>query len=80
MRSLPGWTPDEKWSVCGESASSRSDCRAWRTKPAQIAPALFPPEISVEIKALACELPATLGLPLSRLSVADVVRQAEHSG
>lgn len=80
MRSLPGWTPGEKWSVCGESASSRSDWRAWRNEPAQVVPGLFPPQISVEIKALACELPATLGLPLSRLSVADVARQAEHSG
>ena len=80
MRSRPGWTLGEKWSVCGESASSRSDWRAWRNEPAQVAPGLFPPEISVEIKALACELPATLGLPLSRLSVADVARQAEHWG
>lgn len=40
----------------------------------------FPPEFTVEIKALACELPATLGLPLSRLSVADVARHAQRSG
>ncbi len=38
------------------------------------------PELTVEIKALACELPATLGLPLSRLSVADVARHAQCSG
>lgn len=29
---------------------------------------------------MACELPATLGVPLSRLSVADVRHQAEHRG
>ena len=29
---------------------------------------------------MACELPATLGLPLSRLSVADVARHAQRSG
>jgi hypothetical protein len=40
----------------------------------------FPPELTIEIKALACELPATLGLPLSRLSVADVARHAQRSG
>jgi len=40
----------------------------------------LPPEIAVEIKALACELPASRGLPLSRLSVADVARQAERCG
>lgn len=34
----------------------------------------------VQVKALACELPATLGLPLSHLSVADVAQQARQSG
>jgi hypothetical protein len=32
------------------------------------------------VKALACELPSTLGVPLSRLSVADVRRQVEQRG
>jgi hypothetical protein len=32
----------------------------------------FPPEAIVAIKALACELPAELDLPLSRLSMADI--------
>ena len=34
----------------------------------------------MQIKALACELPATRGLPLSRLSCADIVREAQHCG
>jgi len=34
----------------------------------------------VQVKALACELPATFGLPLSRFSVADVAQQARQSG
>jgi hypothetical protein len=34
----------------------------------------------VQIKALACELPATRGLPLSRFSCADIVREAQHCG
>lgn len=34
----------------------------------------------MQIKAIACELPATLGLPLSRLSTADIVREAQRSG
>jgi len=34
----------------------------------------------VQVKALACELPATRGLPLSRLSTADVVREAQRCG
>lgn len=40
----------------------------------------FPPEAVIEIKALACELPAVLGLPLSRLSVGDVRREAIRRG
>jgi len=34
----------------------------------------------VQVKALACELPATRGLPLSRLSCADIAREAQRSG
>ena len=34
----------------------------------------------VAVKALACELPSTLGLPLSRLSAADVARAARATG
>jgi len=34
----------------------------------------------VQVKALACELPAILGLPLSRLSTADIAREAQRSG
>lgn len=34
----------------------------------------------MQIKALACELPATRGLPLSRFSCADIAREAQHCG
>ena len=34
----------------------------------------------MQVKALACELPATLGLPLSRFSVSDVAQQARQLG
>jgi hypothetical protein len=36
--------------------------------------------VVVQVKALACELPATLDLPLSRFSVADVAQQVRLSG
>jgi hypothetical protein len=36
--------------------------------------------VVVQVKALACELPTTLDLPLSRLSVADVAQQVRLSG
>lgn len=34
----------------------------------------------MQVKALACELPATRGLPLSRLSCADIAREAQRTG
>jgi hypothetical protein len=34
----------------------------------------------MEVKALACELPATSGIPLSRWSTADIARQVRSSG
>lgn len=40
----------------------------------------FPPEIAVEIKALACELPKEFGLPFSRFSCADIAGQAVQRG
>jgi hypothetical protein len=36
--------------------------------------------VVVQIKALACELPAATGLPLSRFSRRDLVREAARRG
>lgn len=47
---------------------------------ARVVPGLFPPELVVQIKALACELPAKHGLPLSRWSIGDLVQQVQQSG
>ncbi len=43
-------------------------------------PAFFPPQVVVEIKALACELPKERGLPFSRLSHADIAAEAVSRG
>jgi len=43
-------------------------------------PALFPPEIVVAVKALACQLPRQLGLPFSRLIHNEIARQAQKHG
>ena len=40
----------------------------------------FPPEIIVQVKALACELPAIHQVPLSRWSVPDLGREVRESG
>ena len=39
-------------------------------------PAFFPPQIVVEVKALACELPRERRLPFSRLRHADTAAEA----
>lgn len=48
--------------------------------PGRVVPGLFPPELVVQVKALACELPATHDVPLSRWSVADLGTQVRQSG
>ena len=51
-----------------------------KTFPAEADPLLFPPRVVAEVKALACELPAKLGLPLSRFSRADLRRHVLAAG
>jgi transposase len=52
----------------------------WRTGPAPADRPSFPPEARMEVKALACELPATSGVPLSRWSAGEVAREAIDRG
>lgn len=40
----------------------------------------FPPRVVVEVKALACELPSRLGLPLARWTCAELRREAMAQG
>lgn len=67
-------------SVSGANASLINACRAWRSDRDRAVPRFFPPEVVVQVKAIACELPSTLGLPLSRLSTADVMREVLRCG
>ena len=41
---------------------------------------VFPPEVVVQVKALACELPAQTDLPLSRFSRQDLAREVVARG
>ena len=43
-------------------------------------PRVFPPEVVVAVKSLACELPSRLGVPLSRLFVPDISTAAKERG
>lgn len=49
-----------------------SDYLAWRTGHGGVARRIFPPEVVVDIKALACELPSQSGIALSRYSVSEI--------
>lgn len=80
MRSPAGSIPGARWSASGASASSTNALPGLPSGHARDVLGVFPPEVIVQVKALACELPASLGLPLSRLSVADVAREACRSG
>lgn len=54
--------------------------RAWRNVNGPDDPGLFPPDVVVSIKAIACEPPADAGVPLSRLSSTDIARAAQRCG
>lgn len=41
---------------------------------------VFPPNVVVQIKALACQLPLDNGMPLSRLSSNDIAAEAANRG
>jgi hypothetical protein len=49
-------------------------------RPPRAANGLFPPDLIIQVKALACELPATCHLPLARWSVAELSLQVRQSG
>ena len=76
----PPCRSDVTSSACGASGSSMNVWPASTSVPARVVPELFPPDVVVQVKALACELPATLGVPLSRLSTADIAREVRRAG
>ena len=80
IRSLTAWTRVVKSSACGENVSLRNAWPAWKSALGRVDPGLFPPELVVQVKALACELPATHHVPLSRWSLDELTRHVCHSG
>ena len=53
--------PDGKSSRSGGNVSLKNVSLGWKINHARGAPGLFPPEVVVTVKALACELPACQG-------------------
>ena len=66
--------------VAGEDGSARSASRDCQTESARVARGVFPPQQVAEVKAIACELPASQGLPLSRFSRAELHRLVIERG
>ena len=54
--------------------------RGWGSALVRAAPRTFPPEVLVQVKARACELPASHELPSSCWSTSDLVREMYRSG
>jgi len=77
-RSLEPSTRDGKSCRCGGSGSSTNVWPASRISHARAGPELFPPEVVVTVKALACE-PPTCG-PLSRWSTSELAAATQRSG
>jgi hypothetical protein len=80
MRSQSGLIHPVKLSACGENVSLKNASLGLRNVYVRVAPRFFPPEIVVQVKALACELPSIHQVPLSRWSVADLGREVRRSG
>ena len=71
---------DGKWSACGANGSLKTASPAWKSAPVRVGPGLFPPDLVVQVKALACELPALHDLPLSRWSTTGLARHVCQAG
>jgi hypothetical protein len=79
-RSANALTCRGKSSANGANVFMRNGLPVWMTDQDAADRALFPPEVTVAVKAIACELPDKLGVPFSRLSNADIAREVVQRG
>src|SRR3990172_4304001 len=79
-KSANALTCRDRWFPSGASDFFSNAWRGFRINPGAVDPAFFPPAVVVEVKALACELPQSRGLPFSRLSCADIARETVTRG
>src|SRR5688572_22017157 len=73
-RSPSGWICRPIGSVAGEGGSPRTASKVLRINRGRVARGAFPPEEVAQVKAVACELPKTHGVPLSRFSRSELHR------
>jgi hypothetical protein len=74
------WIPGVRSLASGVNAFLRNGWPDWRNVPDRVAPGLSPPELVVQVKALACELPAQHAVPLSRWSLGELTRHVCQNG
>jgi len=79
-RSPHAWTPHDRWCPSGANASTSNACPDLPISPGEDDPPVFPPDVVVAVKALACELPTTAGAPLARWHCPDLARTAVEQG
>src|SRR5215207_7710971 len=79
-RSPSGWISRVRRCRSGENGSAARASRGLRTDHGPGGRGVFPPAQIAEVKALACELPAQSGTPLSRWSTAEIARAAIQRG
>jgi hypothetical protein len=78
--SLLAWTLRARLSASGASDSPSRGFLASRLNLGAADPPSFPHSVVVQVKALACELPHRLQLPLSRLSLSELRREVITQG
>jgi enamine deaminase RidA (YjgF/YER057c/UK114 family) len=62
----------DKSLVSGENDSLKNVSLVWKTKKEKGAPLFFPPQLIIEVKALACQLPKEFNKRLSRFTAAEL--------
>lgn len=78
--SPPGWIARPTALGGDEPGSARSGWKVLKIKRGQVARAVFPPQEVAEVKAIACELPRSHDLPLSRFSRVELHRLVIQRG
>jgi hypothetical protein len=79
-RSLRASTRPDRSSANGASDSSKRVSPASKSDLDAGGQPAFPPRIAIAVKAIACELPRALGLPLSRFSIPEIRREVLARG
>ena len=80
MSSPLAWIRLAKSSASGENDLPSPACLALRRSLEVGVKPAFPPSLVVQVKALACELPHKLGLPLSRFSIEEIRQHVISQG